>query len=444
VMRKEGFGDIAPDIISRPIPPLYQALLKSETDRRQDRDNGRADAWGKGFLPNAHELGTIAQAVMCQYMDVPLDLTHVHDGGVDFKIHGVPVQAKATFKLDTPAIRGCELDTNKLYLLSKVSRDLSSLDIFGYCDGLTFIRHKKQKILPSGPDNWQIDSKFLRSAEEMKNVPKPKNTLRYPGGKTTMMGQLSAYVPSRTLFDSGFEHYIELFVGGGAMLFELMSRGKSWSTTVLNDLDVSLMAIYEAARDYPQELKRKIINCTPSVELWNRSKEIDGKVENVIEAAAAKLVLHYCSHAGLGYMSGSAQGGKTQESKYPIGCRWNPLKICRAIDELNGVLTHGYSQLHSRDFSWVLENAMPDPMTTFIFADPPYVEAGEQLYRHAFTEEDHERLAEAFHRSDARWLLTYDDCQLIRDLYPDNIVYAFPATSGNNHVRKHGELVIAK
>lgn len=442
-MRVEGLGDIAPAVISRPIPPLYQGLLQPETTRRQQRDDKRQDAWGKGFLPNAHELGTIMQAVMCQYLDVPLDLSHVHDGGVDFEIYGVPVQAKSTINLDTPAIRGRELDGDKLYLLSKV-RGTSTLDIFGYCDGRTIKRHGKQVTLKSGPDNWQIDSKYLRSAEEMKNVPKPKNTLRYPGGKTTMMGQLAAWVPSRTLFDPGFEHYIELFVGGGAMLFELMSRGRPWSTTVLNDLDVSLMAIYTAARDYPQELKRLIVNCTPSVELWNRAKQVDGSVNNVVESAAAKLVLHYCSHAGLGYMAGSAQGGKSQESKYPIGCRWNPLKICRAIDDLNGVLTNGTSQLHSEDFSWVLENAMPDPGATFIFADPPYVDAGEQLYRHAFTEEDHTRLAEAFHNSDARWLLTYDDCQLIRDLYPDHIVHAFPATSGNNHVRKHGELVIAK
>lgn len=442
-MKVEGVGDVAPEVISRPIPPLYQALLKSETDRRQRRDDNRSDQWGKGIIPNAHELGTIMQAVVCQYLDVPLDLSHVHDGGVDFEICGLPVQAKATAALDTPAIRGCELDRNKLYLLSKV-RDPTTLDILGYCDGRTFLRHKKQRTLKSGPDNWQIDSKYLRSAAEMKNIPKPRNTLRYPGGKTTMMGHLAAWVPSRTLFDPGFEHYIELFVGGGAMLFELMSRGKSWSTTVLNDLDVSLMAIYIAARDHPQELKQLIINCTPSVAIWERAKQVDGNVTNVVESAAAKLVLHYCSHAGLGYMAGSAQGGKTQESKYPIGCRWNPLKICRAIDDLHGVLTHGASRLHSADFSWVLENAVPEPATTFIFADPPYVEAGEQLYRHSFTREDHERLAEAFHSSDARWLLTYDDCPLIRDLYADHIVYAFPATTGNNHARKHGELVIAK
>lgn len=440
-MRVEGLGDIAPEVIRRPIPPMYQMLLKSETDRRQARDDNRQDEWGKGLIENPHELGMIMQAVMCQYMDVPLDLSHVHDGGVDFEIYGVPVQAKATEKLSTPAIRTCELDSNKLYLLAKVKGKF--LDIFGYCDGRTFMRHAQKVTLRSGPENWQIDSKFLRSAEEMKNVPKPRNTLRYPGGKTTMMGQLTAWIPSRTLFDPGFEHYIELFVGGGAMLFELMSRGKSWNTTVLNDLDTSLMAIYKAARDHPKELKRLIINCTPSVELWERAKEVDGNVDDVVKAAAAKLVLHYCSHAGLGYMAGSAQGGKTQESKYPIGCRWNPLKICRAIDDLNGVLSHG-SSLHSQDFNWVLEHAMPDPATTFIFADPPYVDAGEQLYRHSFTIEDHERLAEAFHSSDARWLLTYDDCQLIRDLYPDNIVYAFPATSGNNHARKHGELVIAK
>lgn len=438
-MKVEGIGEIAPPRIKLKIPSLYGLLLQDEAKRRTDRDNLRKDPWGKGMRKNAHHIGLVAQAVACQYLDVPLDLTHVHDGGVDFTIAGVDVDFKATESEETPAIREIELKPGMVFLLGKIRGN--EIDLLGWCTSAAMWEHGEKVTMPSGPNNRQIADIFLQDSRLMLEKSRRRNVLRYPGGKTSLMNKLASYAPIPNLFGGGFETYVELFVGGGAMFFELSRRGKHWKRTVLNDVDSSLMAIYQAARDYPSKLKKQVMKVEPSVELWERAKEIDGiDTGDVVKRAVAKLVLHYCSHGGLGYMAGGAQGGKEQKSKYPVGCRWNPFAICRTIDFLEKSLTDE-DVLCQASFEQV---SYPDDESTFVFADPPYVQAGPQLYRHSFDESDHRRLAEVFHASRAKWLLTYDDCPLTRELYGDHIAESYPMTSGNNHARKHGELVIVK
>jgi DNA adenine methylase len=58
----------------------------------------------------------------------------------------------------------------------------------------------------------------------------------------------------------------------------------------------------------------------------------------------------------------------------------------------------------------------------FIYVDPPYyvntlLSKTSQLYRHNFAIEDHQKLAEVLTRSKHKILISYDDCDFIRDLY---------------------------
>ena len=52
--------------------------------------------------------------------------------------------------------------------------------------------------------------------------------------------------------------------------------------------------------------------------------------------------------------------------------------------------------------------------------DPPYVVKGPRLYTNAFNEADHERLASIISRLETKWIVTYDDCQLVRKLYENH------------------------
>lgn len=57
----------------------------------------------------------------------------------------------------------------------------------------------------------------------------------------------------------------------------------------------------------------------------------------------------------------------------------------------------------------------------FAYMDPPYPEAGSWLYggkRELDSEFDHERLASVLNKRDTPFVLSYKDCDLIRELYP--------------------------
>jgi DNA adenine methylase len=69
------------------------------------------------------------------------------------------------------------------------------------------------------------------------------------------------------------------------------------------------------------------------------------------------------------------------------------------------------------DFERVFHNAKHG---TFMFIDPPYYKADQsKFYTCYFSLSDHERLVKTInqHRNKIKFLLTYDDCEEIRDMY---------------------------
>lgn len=69
------------------------------------------------------------------------------------------------------------------------------------------------------------------------------------------------------------------------------------------------------------------------------------------------------------------------------------------------------------NFEAVIGNAEAGP---FLFVDPPYFNADQdKFYNVSFSKEDHFRLAKILreHRSNIKFLITYDNSPEIRDLY---------------------------
>ena len=72
---------------------------------------------------------------------------------------------------------------------------------------------------------------------------------------------------------------------------------------------------------------------------------------------------------------------------------------------------------------------------SLLYLDPPYFDKGNDLYQHGFERKDHERLAEALQNTNHTWVLSYDDCPEVRELYEDwasveplNVNYSITAT----------------
>ena len=54
---------------------------------------------------------------------------------------------------------------------------------------------------------------------------------------------------------------------------------------------------------------------------------------------------------------------------------------------------------------------------TFINFDPPYVMKGSQLYQNSFSKEDHKVLSNLISKCRRKWIVTYDICPLVEELY---------------------------
>lgn len=230
--------------------------------------------------------------------------------------------------------------------------------------------------------------------------------------------------------------YVEPFVGGGSMLMEtIRQRQFAFDRVVINDIDPGVSAVYEAVKSAPHLLCQSVCNIVPSVELWNEAKATDG-CGGLIDRASKKIFLHACSHGGMGFKSGSPQGGNRQESDYKIDCRWRPERICETINR-----AHQFSanwEVSCCDFEEIKLDT-----DCFVYADPPYYKQGGSLYKHSFGDDDHERLS--------RWIcqsgfavVSYDDDPFIHDLYEKWNVDLVPMGSGNNPSKCTKEIVAWK
>jgi DNA adenine methylase len=194
----------------------------------------------------------------------------------------------------------------------------------------------------------------------------------------------------------------------------------------------------------PNELIRMAERWNPNVQdfFTFRREFLDGLKPSKpldVETAFKKLVMHCCSFSGLGVMSYGPVGGKTQttedgtDKNYQIDQPWSTHNIKRQVKIIARLMTL-HTLKHGECTSLDFEEVIRAEGDAVFYLDPPYVAAGKRLYEHAFKEADHRRLAEALKSRD-KWLLSYDDHPLVRELfngcyvYPVSLRHQIPGTS---------------
>jgi len=121
--------------------------------------------------------------------------------------------------------------------------------------------------------------------------------------------------------------------------------------------------------------------------------------------------------ANSGPLGGYAQGGTGK-----IDSRWNPSKLATDIKTARRLL-RGRTVVLNKDFEPVIAQADD---RSFMYFDPPYYKAGNELYTSRWKDDDHVRLSEALRGRD-NWLLSYDAHPRIQEIYP-MLVFPVPAT----------------
>lgn len=105
---------------------------------------------------------------------------------------------------------------------------------------------------------------------------------------------------------------------------------------------------------------------------------------------------------------------------YGSGCKTYG---CRPYDVRNAF--HMVWDISDRLSNTIIENkdfealiCQYDRPNAFFYCDPPYYET-EGMYQVLFTKEDHTRLRDTLANIQGKFLLSYNDCEFIRDIYKD-------------------------
>lgn len=229
--------------------------------------------------------------------------------------------------------------------------------------------------------------------------------------------------------------YCEPFLASGAVCLELLKvAGEIFQRVWLNDLDRGTFALWWSLLNEPKELRRLVHGFKPSRKMFFRFKRdlLAGENCSLPELALRKLAVHQLSFSGLGVRAGGPMSA--------ISSRWSPRRIDKNIDNARCLLGGKDVTVTNLDYKRVLSQI---DVNTFIFADPPFYVQGGALYQYAFTERNHEELCALLSSAKFPWLLSYDDCPKVRQMYPQSRVVEVPMTYTIHGITKKSELLIA-
>lgn len=243
-------------------------------------------------------------------------------------------------------------------------------------------------------------------------MPVTYTPLRYPGGKTKLYEQVKTLVEA-SVGKEGV--YVEPFAGGAGLAIKLLLLGDV-KEIVINDFDRAVYCAWKSIL-YDESLPSFIEDVPLTVEEWETHRQ---KVDNLeqfddFELGRAALFLNRTNISGI--IKGGPIGGRLQKGKYKLDARFPKkglLKKIEAIRERRDSIS-----LYSMDACDFINKQLTkvDHTKTFVYFDPPYVDKGPQLYKNSFRSENHEELAAAIRKLRMYWLVTYDDCEFVNNLF---------------------------
>ena len=193
--------------------------------------------------------------------------------------------------------------------------------------------------------------------------------LRYPGGKSAMYQVVSQVLRSNRLER---RNYAEPFAGGCGLALTLLYGGHV-SDIHINDIDRGIWAFWYSVLNHTEELNDLIMQSPLSLNEWHRQRVIyrAHDVDRPVELGFATLFLNRTNRSGI-VESGGVIGGKCQNGKYAIGCRFNRDGIRQRVARVAKYRDRIHLYRHDGcDFLEWACNRLPD--TSFFFVDPPYV-----------------------------------------------------------------------
>lgn len=198
------------------------------------------------------------------------------------------------------------------------------------------------------------------------------------------------------LFPESYTRYVEVFGGAGWVLF---AEERKVELEVYNDVNSDLVNLYRIIKYHPEELQKELRYILMSREIFfDAVEQCEVRGMTDIQRAARFFITIKESY------------GNTLKS---FGCVARDMNAM--VEYLAGVSRRlNRVVIENQDFAKILKTY--DQTGTLFYLDPPYY-AAEKYYQHRFRPEDHRRLRDSLRKIQGKFILSYNDCTEIRELY---------------------------
>lgn len=196
-------------------------------------------------------------------------------------------------------------------------------------------------------------------------------------------------------FPKDYDRYIEVFGGAGWVLFAKEKKGME----VYNDINSDLVNLYRCVKYHPEALQKELDGILMSRELFFDAIQPVRGLTDIQRAARFFVAIKESFGTGL-----DSFGVRPKNMKKAIDF------LTVASDRLSSVV------IENVDFEQLIHTY--DRPGALFYLDPPYYDA-EKYYPDRFQPEDHIRLRDCLSCIKGNFIVSYNDCRPIRDLYKD-------------------------
>lgn len=235
------------------------------------------------------------------------------------------------------------------------------------------------------------------------------------GGKSKLAASIADLLPPHL-------RYVEVFGGALSVLYHKTPS----KIEIVNDVNSELINLHRIIRTAPQSLQACLNALPRSREIFYDIKFGRAKPRNNVERAAFYF-----------YLIGLSFGSKGEHFAMPRG------RATKNIYRDFSVHSRRLRHVVIENMSYERLIATYDAPETLFYLDPPYI-GTESYYKSEFDE--HEKLAEILRGVRGKFVLSYNDCELARELYkgfeikPVSVRY----TLNQAHAKTCGEILVVK
>lgn len=254
--------------------------------------------------------------------------------------------------------------------------------------------------------------------------------LKWVGGKRQLMPSIVEHLPQNI----NDYKYIEPFIGGGAVLFNLQPKN-----AIINDFNEELINVYQVIKNNLDELIEDLKKHKNEADYFYSIRSLDRNDEfkklTTVQRASRIIFLNKTCFNGLYRVNNAG------EFNSPFGRYKNPNIVNEpTLKAVNKFLNNNNIEINSGDYSEILKQA---DKKCFVYLDPPYhpisessnftgyVQGGWNIYDQI----DLKTACDELHKRGVKFLLSNSSADFIKDLYKD---YKITIVKANRAINSNG------